>query len=210
MTKDILVFDFDGTVADTFNYILNISNQLSGEFKFKKILPHEVETMKDKTLEETIEHLQVPTLKIPLILHRARKELHKDMATIEPIEGIKEILTHLKKQGFQMGIITNNSTKNVTKFLKVHQIDLFDFVMTCSKIWGKSRSIKKLAHKKRLEIDKIIYIGDETRDIEAARKAGVRIAAVTWGYNSHKALQKLKPDFIIRNPQELLETFAHK
>jgi len=39
-----------------------------------------------------------------------------------------------------------------------------------------------------------LFVGDKTRDIEAAKKAGIRMAAVTWGYNSRRSLDAMKPD----------------
>jgi phosphoglycolate phosphatase len=56
-----------------------------------------------------------------------------------------------------------------------------------------------------LNCSHVIYIGDETRDIIAAQKAGIRSVAVTWGYNSHKALKAHHPDHLIHSPQALLQ-----
>lgn len=208
MKKDILVFDFDGTIADTFQAILEISNRLSKQFKYKMLLPGEAEILKDKTLKETIDHLSVPMLKIPLILVKARNELHKEISSIQPIAGLKEILIQLKEFGFEMGIITSNSRKNVRRFLKQNNIDLFDFISTSSKLWGKNRCINKTLKKNSINNQDVVYIGDEVRDIIAAKKAGVRVAAVTWGYNSLKALKEQEPDYVVNNPKELIELFA--
>ncbi len=102
----VLIFDFDGTIADTFHYLLRIGNRLSEEFDFNKIKPDEVNEMKDKSVRETIQHLNIPLLKVPMIVARAKKELHKEIASVEPIEGLKEILLQLKSLGHKMGIKT--------------------------------------------------------------------------------------------------------
>lgn len=204
MNKFYLIFDFDGTVADTFNLILNISNRLADEFHYKKILPHDVAFLKDHTLEEVIQHLKVPVVKIPFILNRARRELYKDIVSIKPIDGLKLILDEFKKTSIPMGIITTNSTKNVHKFIEYNDLDVFDFIHSSSKIFGKNTALKKLSKRKNIPIEKMIYIGDETRDIAAAKKAGVKTIAVSWGYNSEKALLKQKPDFLIKDPKELV------
>lgn len=209
MKKDILVFDFDGTIADTFQSIIDISNRLSQQFKYKKLKPFEAETLKDKTLKETLDHLCVPILKLPIILIKARNELHKEISSIQPINGLKEILIQLKEFGFEMGIISSNSRKNVRKFLKLNNIDLFDFISTSSKLWGKNRCIKKTLKKNSIKNQNVVYIGDEIRDIVAAKKAGVRVAAVTWGYNSSKALKEQQPDYVVNDPKELIDLFAN-
>jgi phosphoglycolate phosphatase len=55
-----------------------------------------------------------------------------------------------------------------------------------------------------LDRNHVLYIGDETRDIEAAHKAGVRVAAVTWGYNNAEMLKRFSPDYLVSRPHELL------
>ena len=62
--------------------------------------------------------------------------------------------------------------------------------------------------KQALHPSNVLYVGDEVRDIEAAKKAGIRIAAVTWGYNSKKALEAYKPDYLVTKPEELLQICA--
>ena len=189
MKIKVLIFDFDGTIADTFQSMIEISNHLAGEFDFKKIEAHEVEDYKDKTSQEMLKLLKVSTLKVPRIALRAKKELNKRMYTIKPVKGLKEILGEIKSLDYKMGILTSNSLENVNKFLEQHDLDFFDFVLTSSRFWGKNHGIKKLILQKGYAPQDILYIGDETRDIEAARKSGISIAAVTWGYNSFQALK---------------------
>lgn len=205
--KDILIFDFDGTIADTFHYLIEITNRLSSEFGFKKIETHEIAKLKDKSVQEAIRHLGIPFLKIPMIVARAKKELHKEITRVKPTEGLKDILQQFKLLGFKMGILTSNSLKNVTGFLKNNELELFDFIRATPKIWSKNRSLKALINEKQLNCSQVTYIGDETRDIVAAGKAGIRSVAVTWGYNSHKALRAHHPDHLIHSPQELLQLF---
>ena len=200
MKAKILVFDFDGTIADTFQVMVEISNLLAAEFNFKKIEPHEVKNYKDKT---SIEMLKL--LKVPRIATRAKKELNKKISSIKPVEGLKEILREIKALGYDMGILSSNSLENVNKFLKAQDINLFDFVLTSSRFWSKNHGLQKLISQAGYCAKEVLYIGDETRDIEAARKSGIQVAAVTWGYNSSKALQSFQPDYVLHSPQELLK-----
>lgn len=203
----MLIFDFDGTIADTFHYLIDIGNRLSEEFDFKRIEVDEVEDLKDKNVRETIQHLNIPFLKVPMIIAKAKKELHKEIGSVKPIKGLKEILHQLNSLGFKMGILTSNSLKNVMGFLENNELDLFDFIHTTPKIWSKNWSLKTLITENQVKQSQAIYIGDETRDIIAAQKAGMRCAAVTWGYNSKKALQAHHPDYLIHSPQELFQLF---
>ena len=90
-------------------------------------------------------------------------------------------------------------------FLHEHQLnDCFHFVSASSKIWGKNRNIRHLIKSRQLNIDNMLYIGDETRDVDAAKKAGIKVAAVTWGFNSGETLKKHNPHYILNHPSELL------
>lgn len=205
MKNRVLIFDFDGTIADTFNTIVNISNQLADEFNFKKLTPQEAQLMKDNTLRETIRQLNVPILKIPILVSRAKSAMLKEIATIDPVAGLKDILIKLKELNVQMGILTSNSAQNVSEFLQNHQLEIFDFVKTTSKIWSKDQNLLKMIAANNLTLEQVIYVGDEARDIDAAHRLGIKAAAVTWGYNSTQALSKHNPDYILTCPEELLD-----
>ena len=202
----ILIFDFDGTIADTIKYGQEIANKLAEEFHFKKILEADIPLIKNKSTQEIIKYLEVPIIKLPRIISRAHQELHLQMDHIEPIHGLKEVLPKLKSRVQQMGIITSNSRKNVEKFLRVHALgDLFDFIDSSTRILGKSHQMKSILKKYDFNKSRVLYIGDETRDIEATKKVGIKIAAVTWGFNSSEKLKEFRPDYLVEKPEELLQ-----
>jgi phosphoglycolate phosphatase-like HAD superfamily hydrolase len=205
MKRHIFIFDFDGTLADTFNFLVEISNHLSKEFKFKRIHPDEIPYLKERTVTEVIRHLDVPVLKIPAIMARAKRQLHEKIFHVEPINGLREVLLELKKQKSILGILTTNSLANVKKFTSKHQMECFDFVSPSSRLMGKSGRLKTLIHSHGFRSDDVIYVGDEVRDIDAAKEAGIKSAAVMWGYNSPKALKQHQPDYIINKPLDLLK-----
>jgi phosphoglycolate phosphatase-like HAD superfamily hydrolase len=207
--KRLLIFDFDGTIADTFQQIVKISNELAQEFDFRTIHPDEIEALKDKTSQEITRYLNVPLLKIPLIVAKAKQNLFQDMNLVQPREGLKDVLHKLKNHGLRIGILTSNSGENVSKFLQTHELDIFDFITSTSRIWGKSKRLNELICQEGFDTHETLYIGDETRDIEAARKAGISVAAVSWGYNSSKALSSHRPDYLIHTPHELFEICAN-
>lgn len=204
MKTSLLVFDFDGTIADTLDSHLRILNHLSTEFRFRRITPHEVESLRDKSYQEILRCLQIPLIKVPLLVARVRRELRKEISVIEPVQGIREVLLSLKSWDYTLGILTSNSTENVKHFLKNHQLEVFDFVSAYSHLWGKKKRLHTLIKKNGVPLHDVFYIGDETRDIEAAKKAGIRSIAVTWGYNSQKALAAYGPEYLIHHPNQLL------
>ena len=208
MKTPVLIFDFDGTIADTHSRMVEISNLLSKEFNYKFIHPQDVENLRGKTSQEVIQILNIPMLKLPSIIAKAKRELYDGINSIAPIHGIKDILDQLKQHEIKIGILSSNSLENIVKFLHNHGIHAFDFIHTTSKIWSKNTSLKKLIHKNNFTHEEVIYVGDEVRDIEAAKKLGVKVAAVAWGYNSAQTLKNLKPDFMLYEPKDLLNLLS--
>jgi HAD superfamily hydrolase (TIGR01549 family) len=204
MKKPTFIFDFDGTIADTQLYLVSIANKLADEFKFNKIQPGDIEKMENMTSKEVCRYLRVSRWKLPRILLRAKGEYLQAIHTIQPFEGMKEIIEELKELGHDVGIFSSNSVENVHKFLAHHELDLFDFIGCTHKIWGKKSGLKKIMKAEKIDRKTVIYVGDETRDIEAAKKAGIKVAAVTWGYNSEDLLSQFRPDFLCKSPQDLL------
>lgn len=204
--KRLFIFDFDGTIADTYHYIVAISNQLAKEFNYREISEQDIETLKDHTSREVIKILQVPMMKIPAIIARAKQELHKNLHHVHAIPDLKDTLQELHSRGIALAILSSNSEQNVRAFLKNHGMEsFFEFVQTTSRVWSKDSSLKKIFQEYGLAAEDVVYIGDELRDVTAARKINVKVIAVSWGFNSFDALQALAPDFIIRQPRELLE-----
>ena len=95
-------------------------------------------------------------------------------------------------------------------FLRRHGLEVFEFVRCSSKLLGKARMIRSVIRRQHVRAAEILFVGDETRDIEACQKVGVRIVAVTWGYNSRRSIVAMKPDFIFDDPKELVALLANQ
>ncbi len=206
MTQKIMIFDFDGTIADTLDALVTIANRLALEFGYIQITPNELALLRNLTSREIIKYSGISLFKIPFLLKKVKGELKNKISEFHPIPGIQEALIELKNQGYQLGIITSNSQENVTEFLKLNHLDwLFEFIYSGVTIFGKTTIINNVLRQKQLKPQSVIYVGDETRDIEASKKANIRVVAVTWGFNSPEALAKQNPDFLIYHPRELLD-----
>lgn len=206
MTQKVIIFDFDGTIADTVDALVSIANRLALQFGYVPITPYELALLRNLTAREIIKHSGVSLLKIPFLVKRVKAELKNKIRELQPITGIQEALIELNNHGYKLGIITSNSQENVTEFLKYHNLDyLFDFIYSGVTIFGKTTIINNVLRQKQLKTNTVIYVGDETRDIEASKKANIKVVAVTWGFNSLEALAQQNPDFLINQPIELLD-----
>jgi len=204
-----IIFDFDGTIADSFSTILKISNRLAVEFGLKPVSPEDVKEFQNLSPREIIRRSHLPIYKLPYFLRRLQTELNHEISEIEPFPGIREALSQLRSAGYALGIVTSNSQENVNSFLR-HQemVELFEFVRTGVTLFGKARVINQLLKEYPFPRASIIYVGDETRDVEAARKSQIRVVSVGWGFNSGQILAEMNPDELVQEPRELVGAIA--
>ena len=206
MTAKVVLFDFDGTIADTYNAIVKITNQLSSEFGYKALKEEELLLLKNLSSREIVKLSEISIFKVPFLVRRVRTELSKEIAALSPIKGISSILFELKSRGYTLGIVTSNDKENVEIFLRKNRFNsLFSYIYSSTSIFGKHRVIARVIRNNKLNKSDVIYVGDETRDIRSSRKSGVGVAAVTWGFNSPEILQEYKPDYLVNTPKELLK-----
>ena len=204
MTK-VIIFDFDGTLADTIDILLSITNRLSAEFGFKSATKEELAQLSNLNSWQILQYSGISIFKFPLLIRRLKAELHSEVPHIQLFPGIKEVLLELKKRGFQLGIITSNSRENVLGALEKNGLqDTFTFIYSGS-TFGKHKVINKWLRIENIHTEKVVYVGDEIRDIDAAKKTGIKVIAVGWGFNSPQALAAQNPNFLIKRPQELIE-----
>jgi len=198
--KKYIVFDFDGTIVDTYEDILNIVKDLKND-KYKEI---NLEDIKNYGTRYLIKKSGVPFWKIPKLIYQVTSKLKKR----DNIKLFPEILDVFKKlsENYNLGIVSSNSEENIRIVLKKYKIEnLFEFIYSDSSIFGKHLVLKRMCRRYKINSDNVIYVGDEDRDIVAAKKARIKIIAVTWGFNSEKLLKKEKPDYLVNNPKEILE-----
>jgi phosphoglycolate phosphatase len=205
MTGRIILFDFDGTLADTLDSIITITNRLAGEFGYKQSTAQDVEALRKLNSMQIIKTSGVPVFKIPFLLQRVKLELNHEIKNLQPIPGILEVLQSLKDKNHKLGIVTSNSQENVKGFLERNEmIKFFSFIYAGSTLFGKSKAIKNFLKKEGVGPEQVIYVGDETRDIEAAKKVKIKVIAVGWGFNSKEVLAQQNPDLAIDKPQDLI------
>ncbi len=199
-----IIFDFDGTLADSVDAALHIYNRVAPEYKCKPIEGEARHLLSARNPTRYFKEYGVTPFKLFLLVFRIRKELGKQMEHIPLIPGIGACLRNLHQAGFQLGILTSNSRKNVERFLAFHGLSgLFSFVYSGRHLLGKDKVIGKIIRKEKLTDSRIVYVGDETRDVLAMQKIHIPVIAVSWGLGFAEKLHSLHPQALIHDPSEL-------
>lgn len=200
----LIIFDFDGTIANTLPVAIKVGNELAPKYLKKKVDFKKV--FYSKGVGALIKETKTPAYKVLLIARRFRKQMKKYFDTVKIDLGMKNLVRKFRSQGYIVGLVTSNSRHNVKTFLSRYDMrDDFDFIKTNVSLFTKAWRIKRSVRKYRIAKDQAYVIGDETRDIDAAKKAGVRSVAVVWGMNSRKLLRSRHPDKIVNTAEQIYD-----
>jgi len=203
-----MIFDFDGTLADTQQIIYKAYERLVEKHGYVKLSPEELKEWKKLSIKERIKRSGVPLFKLPHLFREALTVYEEYMDLGTPYKGIPELLRALIKKELYLYVISSNSVTNINRFLAAHNLAFFAQVCSSSGLFGKHRAINRLIDHHGIKKKEVVYVGDEVRDVIACKKASIPMIAVSWGYDDLHLLQESKPDYLVENPAEILQFAA--
>jgi phosphoglycolate phosphatase-like HAD superfamily hydrolase len=198
-----VIFDFDGTIAESFLFVIHSVNAWAKWYRFAPIREDEHARLRHYSIHNlTKNRLGLHWYQLPLFHYRIKKTLLKHATTAEPYKGIREELEQLKAAGYKIAVVSSNSKAFICAFFKKHKLPHFDAIEESS-IFGKHRFMSKCIRHNGINPELAIYIGDEARDIEAAKKIPLQMIAVSWGGSSAQLLVRHMPTAIVHQPDAL-------
>jgi phosphoglycolate phosphatase len=190
MTYQLAIFDFDGTLADTFPFFLSVFNTIADRHGFRRIDVEKAGELRHHGMRQVMAHVGLPTWKLPAASRTFMAMMKENAASIALFDGVAEALRHLAEQGVLVAVVSSNSEHNVRTVLGPELAGLvvrFDCGMS---VFGKASRIRAVLRRCDVAARDAIYIGDQGTDAEASRKAGVDFGAVHWGYATIEALRQ--------------------
>lgn len=189
MKYKLVIFDFDGTLADSFPYFLSTVNILAEKYSFPRIEPKNVDQLRGMDARQLMKNAQLPAWKIPLIANSFIRLMNRDIDQIQLFNGISELLKQLSEHGVQLAIVSSNSEENIRRVLGPENASLITHYGCGTSLFGKQSKFRKALAKTGVTSDDVLCVGDEIRDIEAAKDARLAFGAVSWGYTRVDALE---------------------
>jgi len=201
-----VIFDFDGTIADSMNLAVELFNQAAHKYKFNIITEEAYEYLSGLSLLEKCRALNVSLAYIPRAGVEITRNYYRSISAIPLFDGMKEVIVALKQSGYTLSIISSNAGDNIRKFLINNDLDVFDYIYSANNLFGKDKTINSFIKKNHLKKEELVYIGDELRDIVACKANHIKVIAVTWGgFDSLDMLKSANPDYIVNKPSEIIE-----
>lgn len=201
MIKHIL-FDFDGTIADSSGLLLQVLHELAERKHINHLSAEELFRFMGLPIHRRLKPLGVRFFKLPRLMAEGLRIYSQRTQGLRMFDGLDSVLRGLHEEGFRLSIISSNSVENIQRFLREHELECFEQVIS-AKLFGKHRALQKYLKACGLAPEEALYVGDEYRDIEACQKVSVQIVSVTWGYDSLELLKSGNPDFIAYQPSDI-------
>ncbi|MET0268288.1 MAG: HAD hydrolase-like protein [Duganella sp.] len=203
MHRKLIIFDFDGTLADTFPCFLRVFDEAADKYGFRRIDPADGDLLRGFDARQVMAHHGIPLWKTPAIARFMRARIGEQVATIALFDGVKVVLQALRAQGVQLAIVTSNSRDNVECILGPELTALFMRLECGAALFGKLPKVRKVLAASGIAAADTLMVGDEIRDARVAHQAGIDFGAVAWGFNHLEALLAEKPQRVFMRVGEL-------
>jgi phosphoglycolate phosphatase len=209
MRYRLAIFDFDGTLADSYPWLAARFNDFAGRFGCRHVDAEELERMRGLHTREVMARVGLPAWKLPALLREVRREIKLDAAAgaIPLFAGIAAVLAELHAGGVRLAVVSSNSEDAVRCVLGAEAAARIDHYGCGSSMFGKAAHFRRAVRRLGVPAEQALCIGDEVRDAEAARAAGLDFAAVAWGYARADSLAP-HARYLFATPAELAAAFA--
>ncbi len=201
-----IVFDFDGTLANTYGIVLSLYNAEAANYGLRTISAEDWEAIRRMRFSEMLKFAGIKPHQVPKYLTIGKQILKGHIEQIELFDGVVDMIKRLKTAGHDLFVLSSNAEDTIQAVLERYGLSELS-VMKSSKLFGKATSLKRLVRVNKLQPDQVWMVGDEVRDVVAAKKAGIHAMAVTWGFHLKEMLAPAKPDAYAETPEQLTDFF---
>jgi phosphoglycolate phosphatase len=203
MRYDLIVWDFDGTLADTFDLTVSVYNDLALRHGLRPV--ESPASLRGLTTRAFLRRHNIPLLRLPRLLREHQAAARGRMGSVRLFDGVPDLLRRLRAGGCRLAVLSSNAAENIQGCLAANGVEgLFEFVVGYPRLFGKGVVLRRLLRREGLAPSRLLYVGDEVRDVRAASRAGVDSAAVSWGFQAPELLARLGPTYLWSDPGEAL------
>lgn len=198
-----IIFDFDGTIANSFNYVADF---LALEAGLPPLSDHQKRELRGLSMPAMARRLGYHWWRLPGLFMKGRSSMRRAVQRFKTYDGMDETIRKLHAEGHELFIVSSNTVRNIHLFLRAHHLHVYFLqVYGGVNLFGKAPVLRQLTHDHHLEIKDCVYVGDELRDVQAAQSLELRVIAVTWGFAKPSELAELRPTALADKPADLLE-----
>jgi phosphoglycolate phosphatase len=202
MRYPLVIFDFDGTLADSFPWVLRTVDEVADRFRFRSLRDGELEELRFCDAREVMRRLGVPRWKVPMIARYVRTRMAQDVDQISLFPGAGEMIDQLADAGLRLAVVSANGESTIRAVLGPHARRISAISGGVS-LFGKRGKLLRMSRLTGVEPRRALVIGDEIRDLNAAKAARMDFGAVSWGLTRPEALEAGRPEALFRQMSDI-------
>ena len=208
-TMSLILFDYDGVLADTLDDLVSIGQEVCNELGvMHTVTPHDLNILEVMSFSTYGRQLEVPESLVNEFVCRSLDKFAQKESPPEIFNGLADVIRELSASHV-LGIVTTNSALNVNLFLAKHGLgNCFQVIYGVDTPGTKMEKISIAQIQFAAKNEAVFMIGDSLSDIRAAWEAGVISIAVGWGHQTLERLQNAKPHAVVHTPLEIKEVIA--
>ena len=199
----LAIFDFDGTLADSAELTAWAVDRAAERFGFRRTTWAEKAALRNLETRAILHALRLPSWKLPLVLRFMRQQAAEHAGDICLFDGTEEMLRMLAEQGIATAVVSSNTEHNVRRVMGPVCVELISTYECSASVFGKASKLRRVLRRAEVATHEAIYIGDETRDLEAAARSRLASGAVSWGYAAPDVLRQARPTMMFQIMSEI-------
>lgn len=205
----LLIFDWDGTLANSIGRIVESMHAASDRTGFARRDDYAVKGIIGLGLPEAIRSLYPEIDDEALVLFRQHYADHYIALEAEPsplFEGVVDTLQALRAEGYQLAVATGKARRGLDRVLKAHGWeDYFDITRAADETASKPHPLmlEQILSHCGARPEQALMVGDSSFDLQMARNARMGSVAVSYGAQTIEALQAFEPRLAIDHFPEL-------
>lgn len=205
----VLVFDFDGVLADTLDEMLRYAKEVCDQLEHScEPIEPDLDALERMEFDVFGRRLGIPEERVEELTKRCFELLKSPQEPLRIFDRIDDVIAQLPSTS-KIGIVSGNTSEVVQDFLKHKRLEQYvDIVMAVEDTGSRSEKILKVAVSTGKADSEIYMLGDAVSDIRAAREANVHSVVVTWGLQSWDKVEQARPDYVVHSPGDLLRLFG--
>lgn len=199
----LVIFDFDGTLADSLLCLANILNRFARKYGFREIQESDHDSLRTLNTRQLIRALEIPIWVLPTLLLQVRSQMALEIRSVGLFPGVAPMLAQLAESNLPLGLVSSNSWANISAVLGPDLARLFAHVECEASLFGKRSKLRRVLRSASVAPERAIYIGDELRDLKAAHAENIAFGGVIWGHSPAEQLESHRPEFIFHSREDV-------
>ncbi len=205
-TQPTLIFDFDGTIADTLPVYLSVLERFTQKSIVNQI--EQLPVLRQMPLQKVFGYLKASRMSRLRVLWFHMRHMPTVIGEAPMWDNMQNVLETLQRQGYRLDIVSSNYERNVRAFLNARKIERYFQDIRHVASSAKAEGLRHFVQQKTLSSNRTFYVGNEPGDIKAAHLAGIKSVGVLWSGQDHQRMAAEQPTTIARQPQDLLGLFG--